>query len=100
MGESSQAAISTQESVVSDRVVFELKSETSVAPTMTLKVTDASGNLVYSKPSCTFPFTWDLTTADGRRLKPARYRYYGTYEAGNHYGGTAIGTFTVLEKQK
>ena len=100
MGEASQAAISTRESVVSDQVVFELKSETAVTPSMTLKVTDSSGNLVYTKPGCTFPWTWDLTTKSGQRLKPARYRYYGTYEAGNHYGGTAIGTFTVLEKQK
>lgn len=100
VGEASQAAISTRESVVSDQVVFELKSETAVTPSMTLKVTDSSGNLVYTKPGCTFPWTWDLTTKSGQRLKPARYRYYGTYEAGNHYGGTAIGTFTVLEKQK
>ncbi len=100
VGQASQAAISIDETPAVDKATFNLESTTTQSPTMTLKVTDATGHLVWSKQVSSFPYTWDLKGTDGKRVAPGLYKCFGTYEAGNDYGGTAIHDLIVVGDYK
>ena len=54
------------------------------------------GNVVWSQKTTQFPLKLNLCGSDGRRVAPGQYKYYGTYTAGNYYGGTAIGRLVVI----
>ena len=100
VGQAGQATITASEKMAHGQVTFALDSKTAATPVMTLKVTDASGRLVFKKENCSFPYTWNLTSTAGAKLAPGLYRYFGTFEAGNDYGGTPIKTLTILEDMK
>ena len=77
---------------------FELRnSSLNTTPTVTMKVTDATGNLVWSTVTDTFPCTWNLTNNQGQRVPAGLYKYYGTYVAGDQYGGTDIDNLIVID---
>jgi len=70
------------------------------APVVNLKVTDAHGNIVWTKSTSSFPATWDLTDANGNRVKAGLYKYMGNYDNGSSYGGTNIGDLIVIDPVK
>lgn len=72
----------------------------SPAPMVNLKVTDAHGNIVWTKSTSSFPTTWDLTDMNGNRVKPGLYKYMGNYDNGSNYGGTNIGDLIVIDPVK
>lgn len=65
-------------------------------PTVDIKVTDLSGNLIWSKTTDTFPCTWNLTDLSGQRVKSGIYRIYGNYMSEGYYGGSNLIDFVVL----
>lgn len=100
VGPASKASLLVEEIPAIDKATFSLESELSVTPTMTIKVTDATGNLLWTKTTSSFPVTWDLKDKNGVKLAPGLYKYFGTYEAGKDYGGTEIKNLIVIDGHK
>ncbi len=100
VGQASQASLSVQETPAVDKATFNIDSQLAQSPTVTLKVTDATGRLVWHKRVSTFPYTWDLAGDNGSRVAAGLYKCFGTYEAGNDYGGTPMCDLIVVDNYK
>ena len=83
-----------------DVVNFNVETSLSQMPEFTLCVTDATGKLVWKSTSSSFPLSWDLKDMQGNKVPGGLYRYYGTYNDGMNYGGTAIHKLIVLDPVK
>ena len=66
-------------------------------PQVTIKVLDTVGNVVWKTTTSSFPYTWDLKDNSGNRVPAGVYKFYGTYEGNNSYGGTEIGHIIVID---
>lgn len=75
---------------------FSIQHSFTSQPEVNVTVTDLAGNVVWSQKSSQFPLKWNLCNAAGQRVAPGCYKYYGTYTAGNYYGGTAISQLVVI----
>ena len=85
---------------VNGTVSFGVESESSLAPDMMVRVTDATGNLVWKSDIGSFPITWDMKDMNGNKVPAGLYRYYGTYYDGKNYGGTPLYKLIVLDPVK
>ena len=83
-----------------DNVTFDVKTEMSVLPDMTIRITDALGRLVWMANASSFPVIWNMKDMNGNRVPAGLYRYFGTYNDGVNYGGTSIKNLIVLEPVK
>lgn len=81
-------------------VHFDLASEMTRMPDVTLRVTDATGKLVWKTTTTNPQVTWDFTGLDGNKVPAGLYRYFGTYNDGTNYGGTDIKRLIVLDALK
>ena len=81
-------------------VAFDAKSDLTLVPDMIIRVTDATGKLMWMTTTSTFPVTWDMTDMNGNKVPAGLYRYFGTYNDGVYYGGTAIKNLIVLDPVK
>ena len=81
-------------------VHFDLATEMTRMPEVTLRVTDATGKLVWKTTSTDRQVAWDFTGMDGRKVPAGLYRYFGTYNDGTNYGGTEIKRLIVLDALK
>ena len=101
VGPASKVTLGVDETPASEKATFTIeRSEFKVNPAITLKVTDATGKIVWSKSTDTFPLTWNLKDNKGKRVPPGIYRYFGTYDAGIDYGGTVINHLIVIDPHK
>ena len=100
MGQVSQASIGVEETPAVDKATFNLDRQLAQSPTVTLKVTDATGRLVWHMQVSTFPYTWDLTGDNGSRVAAGLYKCFGTYETDNDYGGTPMCDIIVVDNFK
>ncbi|MDO4970748.1 MAG: type IX secretion system sortase PorU [Bacteroidales bacterium] len=100
VGPASKVSLYTEEIPAVDKATFNIESELNESPMMTLKVTDAAGNLVWTKKTSEFPCVWDLKDKNGTKLAPGLYRYFGTYETASEYGGTEINKLIVIDEYK
>ena len=85
---------------LNDVVNFDIETELGSSPEVIVRVTDASGNLVWMTTSNTFPVTWDMKDMNGNKVPAGLYRYFGTYYDGLNYGGTPINKLIVLDPVK
>ena len=83
-----------------DVVNFDVETSLSRMPEFTVRVTDATGKLVWKSTTSSFPLAWDMKDMQGNRVPGGLYRYYGTYNDGQNYGGTAIRKLIVLDPAK
>ena len=83
-----------------DNVTFDVKTEMSVLPDMTIRITDALGRLVWMTNAGSFPVIWNMKDMNGNKVSAGLYRYFGTYNDGVNYGGTPIKNLIVLEPVK
>ena len=81
-------------------VNFDLVSDLSQTPEVIVRVTDATGKLVWKTTTDSFPVAWDLKDMNGNKVPAGLYRYFGTYNDGTNYGGTAINKLIVLDPLK
>lgn len=81
-------------------VNFDLDTELAQTPEVIVRVTDATGKLVWKQTASSFPITWDLKDMDGNKVPAGLYRYFGTYNDGNNHGGTSINKLIVLDPLK
>ncbi|MBR4828524.1 MAG: type IX secretion system sortase PorU [Muribaculaceae bacterium] len=79
-------------------VNFDLETEMSGVSDVTVRVTDATGNLVWMTKTSSFPVSWDMKDRNGNRVPAGLYRYFGTYSDGSNYGGTPIKKLIVLDQ--
>ena len=85
----------------SDNMIsIDVKTELSVLPEMTVRITDALGRLVWMTNAGSFPLTWDMKDMNGNKVPAGLYRYFGTYNDGVNYGGTSIKNLIILEPVK
>ena len=71
-----------------------------MAPEMIVRVTDATGQLVWMTTTSSFPVTWDMKDMSGNSVPAGLYRVYGTYSDGLNSGGTSISDVIVIEPLK
>ena len=83
-----------------DEVNFDVETELTPVPEMVLRVTDATGRLVWMSTTGNFPVNWDMKDMDGNKVPAGLYRYFGTYNDGVNYGGTPIYKLIVLDPLK
>ena len=65
-----------------------------------VRVTDATGKLMWMTNTDSFPVTWDMRDRNGNKVPAGLYRYFGTYNDGANYGGTPINKLIVLDPVK
>ena len=85
---------------IGQNVNFDIDTELSIAPEVVVRVTDATGNLVWKHTTSSFPLSWDMKDMNGNTVPAGLYRYYGTYNDGVNYGGTSINRLIVLDPLK
>ena len=78
-------------------VSFDVESELTRVPDMVVRVTDATGKLMWMTNASSFPVTWDMKDMDGNKVPAGLYRFFGTYNDGVNYGGTSINKLIVLD---
>ena len=83
-----------------EAVNFDIVTEMSRRPEMIIRVTDATGNLMWMTTTDTFPVAWDMRDMNGNKVPAGLYRYFGTYNDGMNYGGTPINKLIVLDPVK
>ena len=66
-------------------------------PMVALKVTDAQGRLVWNTTTSEFPLTWDLKDNNGQRVPAGLYKFFGSYQSGDDYGGTNVSQLVVID---
>ena len=81
-------------------VNFDIDTELALTPELVLRVTDATGKLVWMTKTSDFPVNWDMTDMDGNKVPAGLYRYFGTYNDGVNYGGTPINKLIVLDPSR
>jgi hypothetical protein len=81
-------------------VNFSLDTDLAQAPEVIVRVTDATGKLVWKTTTTSFPVAWDMKDMEGNKVPAGLYRYFGTYSDGTNYGGTAINKLIVLDPLK
>ncbi len=81
-------------------VNFDMTTDLTSSPEVIVRVTDATGNLVWKKTTTTFPVAWDMRDMQGNKVPAGLYRYFGTYNDGINYGGTSINKLIVLDPLK
>ena len=81
-------------------VNFELETSLTQSPEFIVRVTDATGKLMWMTTTSTFPVAWDMRDMQGNKVPAGLYRYFGTYNDGVNYGGTPINKLIVLDPVK
>ncbi len=92
--------LSVNELPATDHLTFNATNLPTSSTDVTIKVTDAAGQLIWTEKTSQFPYVWNLTDSQGKKLPAGRYNFFGTVESGNAATGTAIGNFTVIEPIK
>ena len=91
--------LEAENSFASEQTVFDITETTlSQIPEVTIKVTDALGNLVWTKTTSSFPCVWNLKGNDGQRVANGSYRYWCTYDTPDYYGGSPMRNLIVIEQ--
>ena len=85
---------------LNEEVNFDLHSELANNPEVIVRVTDATGKLMWMTTTTNFPVAWDMRDMNGNKVPAGLYRYFGTYNDGINYGGTSINKFIVLDPLK
>ena len=81
-------------------VNFDLQTTLTTRPEVIVRVTDATGKLVWMTTTSSFPVNWDMRDRDGNKVPAGLYRFFGTYSDGVNYGGTPIQKLIVLDPLK
>ena len=94
----SDMSLDVQEDPVTTQATIDMTTSMKNVPTVTLKITDATGNLVFKTNVTSFPYEWNLKDNSGNKVPAGLYRYFGNYndELGT-YGGTDIKTLVVVD---
>ena len=83
-----------------EEVNFDMESDMAHMPEMIIRVTDATGKLVWRTTTTSFPVTWNMKDMDGNTVPAGLYRYFGSYKDGTKSGGTPISKLIVLDALK
>ena len=102
VGQSGTATLTADKlpAYVDGEVNFDLETNLSRTPEVIVRVTDATGKLVWMTTTNSFPVTWDMRDMNGNKVHGGLYRYFGTYHDGSNYGGTPINKLIVLDALK
>ena len=96
----SEADVTSDDEAVDTQAIFRFTSALETTPSLTFKVMDAVGNLVWMITDTDAVQTWDLKNTAGEPVAPGLYKFYVTYDDGVNYGGTPIHNLIVLEPLK
>ena len=79
---------------------FDLGGSLNSAAGVTLRVTDRTGNLVWSRDNATFPLTWNQRDSRGKAVKPGIYKAHAVIDHGDHATGTRAVDVVVVGATK
>ena len=97
----SNVSLKTDDLVAIEQATIDMdETDMPATPTLTLKVVDNKGQLVWRTTTNSLPCTWDLTDAKGQRVTPGLYKLFGQYNDGANYGGTNILPVIVMDPVK
>ena len=85
---------------VNETVNFDIETELTSSPDVIVRVTDATGKLMWMTTASSFPVAWDMKDMNGNKVPAGLYRFFGTYNDGVNYGGTPINKLIVLDPVK
>lgn len=100
VGTTSEASLEVEQEPAVDEATFNITTELTTIPNVTIKVVNNVGELVWSTTTSEFPYTWNLKDKDGNRVPAGIYRFFGTFEGAGGYGGTEIGHIIVIDPYK
>ena len=102
VGQSGMATLTADKlpAYLDGEVNFDFETSLSRVPEVIVRVTDATGKLVWMTTTSSFPVTWDMKDLNGNKVPGGLYRYFGTYQDGSNYGGTPINKLIVLDPLK
>jgi len=84
--------------VARDNIEFTLDGADSASAR--LLIVDRSGRTVLSVSSCSFPYRWNLSDSEGRRVPDGLYRAWVLLDSGSAVGSTQAVYFTVLRRRE
>lgn len=85
---SAQATLVIAEEPARSEANFSLEHNFSYEPQGRLVIEDATGNTVFSKENCTFPYTWNLLDSEGNAVADGNYNCYAILNGNKQYGST------------
>jgi hypothetical protein len=100
VGNKSNLELTVEEEPAVTEATFNVTTSLATTPQVTIKVLDNVGNLVWKTTTANFPYTWNLNDLNGNRLPAGVYKFYGTYQGENTYGGTEIGHIIIIDPYK
>ena len=97
--ESLLAQLDVQEPAARTKATFDLTYDPIAItnPEVTIKVTNESGDIVWTKTTSSFPYEWNLLDADNNRIPCGTYNFSGTFSSDSSYGWTNNGKLIILE---
>lgn len=94
---SASARLYVAESPARSEATLTLSHTFGAEPSGRLVIEDAEGRTVRTVEQCTFPYRWDLTDSEGKRVADGRYTAFTTLRAGRQYGHTDRTHIIVLK---
>ena len=104
VGNTAAIKLTVEEVPAIDTATINATSTLEAMPAINLKVTDALGNIVWTRTTSSFPVTWNLTDNNGARVKGGLYKVYGTCDddgtPATIHAGTNVAPITVITPLK
>ena len=98
VGGPQQVTLSVEEEPAIDFATFNVETNLSTTPLLTINVLDFQGNIIWHTTTSEFPLKWNLTGLTGKTMPAGIYTFYGKYNDGTIYGGTNTGTLIIGKK--
>ena len=85
---SAQATLTVDNTPARTEATFDINHNFLSEPSGRLVIEDAEGNAIFSKTGCSFPYTWNLTDNNGKKVADGNYKASAILNGDKQYGAT------------
>ena len=85
---SAQATLTVDNTPARTEATFDINHNFLSEPSGRLVIEDAEGNAIFSKAGCSFPYTWNLTDNNGKKVADGNYKASAILNGDKQYGAT------------